>query len=80
MAEQLDMPIYQDQYRRFISAMTDTAPPPPMPTEGEQQGQGKPGEAGGRFPPNPPQGIHQGQAPTLGAPQGSSNGTPPGVR
>lgn len=78
MAEQLDMPIYQDQYRRFISAFTDTAPPPPMPVEGEQQGgQSRPG---GQIPERPKVGIHNGTAAALGSPEGSSNGVPPGVR
>jgi hypothetical protein len=75
MADTMDQPIYADQYRRFISAMTDTAPPPPPMEEGQQ---GRPGQ-GQMDTTRPAIGIHAGTAPALGSSQGTSNGVVPGM-
>jgi len=76
VAEQLMQPVYIDQMRRFISAFTDTAPPPPAMPEGGQGGQGQ----GGMDTTRPGVGIHNGTAPVIGGAQGSSNGAvPPGM-
>lgn len=73
MAEALMQPVYEEQMRKFISAFTDTPPPPAPMQEGQQ---GKPGQ-GQMDTTRPGVGIHHGTAPVLGAPQGSSNGAVP---